>query len=81
MAPDNKLEALRRVTTSVIENRGWVPQAEMGAFLEAGYTHEQLLDVLLGVAQKTLSNFTNHLAETPLDEPLSARAWSLGETT
>lgn len=76
--PDNKLEALRRLTTSLVENRGWPSQAELSAFFDAGYTHDQLLDVLVGVAQKTLSNFTNHLAETPLDEPLASRAWSPG---
>ncbi len=77
---DNKLEALRRVATGLVEHRGRLPQAELDAFLEAGYKHDQLLDVLVGVAQKTLSNFTNHMAETPLDEPLNARAWSPSAT-
>ena len=45
-------------------------------FYAAGYTPAQLLDVLVGVAQKTLSNFTNHIGKTPLDEPMSGRAWS-----
>ena len=73
--PDHKLEALRKLTTALVEQRGWVPEAEIEAFFDAGYTPAQLLDVLVGVAQKTLSNFTNHLAATPLDEQMSARAW------
>lgn len=77
--PDNKLEALRRLATELVERRGRVPQEKLDAFFDAGYTHDQLLEVLVGVAQKTLSNFTNHLAETPLDEPLNARAWSPNE--
>ncbi|MFO7593823.1 MAG: carboxymuconolactone decarboxylase family protein [Pseudomonadota bacterium] len=74
--PDSKLEALRRLVTSAVENRGWVPDAELEAFYAAGYTPGQLLDALVGVAQKTLSNFTNHIAATPLDEPMNGHAWS-----
>jgi len=73
--PDRKLEALRKLTTALVEQRGWLPEADIEAFLTVGYTPAQLLDVLVGVAQKTLSNFTNHLAATPLDEPMSARVW------
>lgn len=78
--PDTRLEALRRFVTSLVEQRGWLPQAEFDAFLSAGYSPAQLLDVLVGVAQKTLSNFTNHIAATPLDQPLTARAWAPKET-
>ncbi|MCI0539549.1 MAG: hypothetical protein L0Z50_30435 [Verrucomicrobiales bacterium] len=35
-------------------------------FLAADYTRAQLLDVLVIVALKTISNYTNHLAKTPL---------------
>ncbi len=70
---------LRRVVTSLVEQRGWLPEMETEAFYVAGYTQAQLLDVLVGVAQKTLSNFTNHIAGTPLDEPMSVRSWSPDE--
>jgi uncharacterized peroxidase-related enzyme len=74
--PDTQLEALRRLVTKVLEQRGWLPDEETEAFYAAGYTPGQLLDALVGVAQKTLSNFTNHIAATPLDEPMSGHAWS-----
>jgi len=32
--------------------------------------------VILGLAQKTISNYTNHIAETPLDEPFQSLAWT-----
>jgi uncharacterized peroxidase-related enzyme len=75
-APDDpKLGALHRFTTAVVAERGWVDDAEVGAFLDAGYDRRQLLEVLVGVAMKTLSNYTNHIAGTPLDEALQPLAW------
>lgn len=73
---DPKLEALRRFTESVVENRGWVDDAEVQAFLDAGFGREQILEVLLGVTMKTLSNYTNHIAATPLDSAFQARQWT-----
>jgi len=78
--PDEKLEALRRFASLVVVNRGWVPAEEQQAFLDAGYTAENALEVIVGVAVKTISNYTNHLAETPLDERLSPMKWEKPET-
>jgi len=73
---DRKLEALRRFTSSVVTSRGWPSPSDINAFLAAGYGQQQVLEVVLGVGMKTLSNYTNHVAETPLDQAFSAAAWS-----
>ena len=72
---DPKLEALRDFTLAVVRDRGWVSDAQQQAFLEVGYTPAQALEVVLGVTMKTLSNYTNHLAETPLDPAFAANEW------
>jgi len=72
---DPKLEALRILTAAVVGKRGRIDEADLDAFLQAGYTREQVLEVLVGVAMKTLSNYTNHIAQTPLDKELQAFAW------
>ncbi|SDY83966.1 alkylhydroperoxidase AhpD family core domain-containing protein [Jannaschia faecimaris] len=72
---DQKLEALRQFSTVIHESRGWPTDAQIEAFLAAGYTRQTILEVILGTALKTLSNYTNHLAETDLDEPFSPNAW------
>lgn len=64
---DSRLEALRAFASAVVEQRGWVTDAQAQAFLEAGYTRQQLLELFVGVAMKTLSNYVNHLAQTPID--------------
>ena len=73
--PSNKLEALREFTLSVVRERGQVDEAAVQRFLEAGYTKRQILEVVLGVAQKTMSNYTNHLAQTPIDKPFRQFEW------
>jgi len=69
---DTKLDELRNFTKLLIEKRGWVVDDDIQSFLDAGYNTNQMLDILVGVAQKTLSNFTNHIAKTHLDEPLKS---------
>lgn len=76
--PDAKLEALRRFTAAVVEARGWVGEAETAAFMEAGFTPQQILEVVLGIGMKTLSNYTNHIAGTELDQAFAHRAWNAG---
>jgi uncharacterized peroxidase-related enzyme len=73
--PDRRLEALRRFTQVLVQTAGWVPEEEVQAFLDAGYSRVQILEVVLGVGLKTLSNYTNHLAGTELDPAFGARTW------
>ena len=73
---DSRLEALRKFTTAVVDTRGWVSDADIDAFLAAGFSKAQILDVILGISFKTLSNYTNHIADTPLDDAFAAEAWA-----
>lgn len=66
---DPKLEVLRVTTLALLENRGHLSADAKQAFFDAGYGNRQLLEIVLGLAQKTISNYTNHLADTPVDEP------------
>lgn len=73
---DGRLEALRTFTRAVVEQRGWLPANDIATFLAAGYTKAQVLEVIFGVSFKTLSNYVNHVAETPLDDAFAAQAWT-----
>lgn len=73
---DTKLEALHTFTVAVVRKRGELAKEELEAFLGAGYSPAQILEVLVGVAMKTLSNYTNHIAATPLDSAFASAAWS-----
>ena len=73
---DPRHEALRQFTIRVVQSRGFVTDAQVEAFLAAGYTRANVLEVVLGVGLKTISNYVNHIAETPLDAPFRANAWT-----
>jgi len=73
--PNARLEALRDFTLNVVRNRGQVDDAAVKAFLDAGFTKRQILEVVLGVSQKVMSNYTNHLADTPVDAAFKPFEW------
>lgn len=63
-----KLQTLRIFTRTIIEKRGWVLPEELETFLSAGYSKEQVLELIVGVVHKIMSNYINHIAETPIDD-------------
>ena len=73
---NSKLEALRNMTLTIVRNRGHVTQEDLNAFYAAGYEERQVLEIILGLSQKTISNYVNHIANTPVDEASQKFAWS-----
>ena len=76
MIPDGKLRVLSEFTSRLMRSQGWPSQEDVGAFLKAGYTEQKILEVILAIAVKTLSNYTNHLFDTPIDPAFRSRQWS-----
>lgn len=72
---DPRLEALRQFTLALVRQRGQLSEIQVAQFINAGFTQRHVLDVLLGLAQKTLSNYANHLADTPVDEAFAKFEW------
>ena len=66
-----RLEALRAFTAAIVSRRGRVRGEETAAFLAAGFTRAQVLEVILAVAVKTISNYVDHVAGVPFDDPPS----------
>ena len=73
--PSAKLEALRTFTLQVMQSRGNPSEEQLQAFFDAGYSHRAVLDVVLGLAQKTMSNYMNHMAQTPVDQVMRGFLW------
>ncbi|MCZ6448848.1 MAG: carboxymuconolactone decarboxylase family protein [Alphaproteobacteria bacterium] len=72
---DAKLDALAALTRSIVETRGWPSDEVKAAFFGAGYGTAEYLEVILGIAVKTISNYVNHAADTPLDPAFEAAKW------
>jgi alkylhydroperoxidase family enzyme len=73
---DTKLETLRSFTREMIETRGHASEETLEAMVNAGYNRRQILEVIVGLAAKTLSNYTNAIAHTPIDAPVQRFAWT-----
>lgn len=76
---DPKLEALRVFAVRVNETRGWPEHGDIDALLTAGYSKRTVLEVILGTSLKVMSNYTNHIARTPLDNAFAAVEWTPAE--
>ncbi|TDK50467.1 carboxymuconolactone decarboxylase family protein [Antarcticimicrobium luteum] len=74
--PNDKLEALRTFALIMLDNRGNPTDEQIGAFYAAGYNQRHVLDIILGLAQKVMSNYTNHVAQTPVDPVMQKFAWT-----
>lgn len=73
--PDERFATLTRFTREVVRRRGRISELELADFLAAGFSKRNVIEVLMAVAQKTLSNYVNHVAATPLDNAFAAAAW------
>lgn len=73
---DSKLEALRTFATKVVDQRGWLTGEDLQAFFDAGYTEAHVLETILAASYKTLSNYVNHITDTPVDEAFKAKTWT-----
>jgi uncharacterized peroxidase-related enzyme len=73
--PDAKLDALATFTRAMLETRGLPARADIDAFFNAGYSDIHVLQILLAIAVKTISNYSNHLFHTEVDSAFAHRAW------
>ena len=74
--PDAKLDALANFVRTVIRNHGWVQESTVKMISDVGYSRAQLLDVMLGVSMKTLSNYTNNILATPINKEFEGERWT-----
>lgn len=73
---DPKLDALAFFTESMVALRGRPSREDVEAFLAVGYQERHILEIILAIAVKTLSNFSNHLFHTPLDPMFARHDWN-----
>jgi len=72
---DSKQQALHTFALEVLKQKGRITEAQATTFKTAGYTDEHILEIIVHSAFKVITNFTNNMAEPPLDEPFQAQQW------
>lgn len=70
--PDARLAALYALTAEMVRTQGRPDKATLQAFLDAGFQEKDVLYIVLAIAVKTLSNYSNHAFATPVDAVFSA---------
>jgi alkylhydroperoxidase family enzyme len=73
--PDERLAALSQFTGVMFETRGMPTNADVEAFLAAGFEESHILQIVLAMAVKTLSNYSNHLNHPEVDEAFAGHVW------
>jgi alkylhydroperoxidase family enzyme len=71
-----RLEALRAFTLAMVRERGWVDKLSITAFLSAGFTRENIFEIVAAIAYKVMTNYTNHIVEPELDEAYQPYRWT-----
>lgn len=66
---DPKQSALMRYTLKVLENKGYVSNSDIEDLKREGFSDTHVAEITVIIAQKTLSNYFNHINDTDLDLP------------
>ena len=70
---DARLDALARFARAVAEHRGQVSAETTDAFLAAGWTQVNLVDTIMVVGDKTISNYLHGVTKIPVDFPAAEK--------
>ena len=76
VSDDPQFQVLGQITHHILEKNGAIGAAEMRRFLNAGFRATQILELLLGIAGKTMTNFAAKIARVPLDAEFADHAWA-----
>jgi len=68
---DAKLDALANFTSAVVANKGQLSDQQKEDFFTAGYTEANLIDVVLKIGDKVVSNFIHNITELAIDFPVA----------
>ncbi len=68
---DNKLDALARLARNITQNRGATNADVLDNFFNAGWTKENLIDTIVLVGDKTISNYLHRTTDVPVDFPVA----------
>jgi uncharacterized peroxidase-related enzyme len=66
---DAKLDALARLVADIARHRGRAAPEQLDAFFAAGYDEGNLVDVVMAVGDKIITNYLHALTGVPVDFP------------
>jgi AhpD family alkylhydroperoxidase len=73
---DARLRALSAYTRALNEKRGHANRHDLAAFTDAGFTHDQVLEVIVGLAGSVFTNYTGNITKPPVEADFELQAWT-----
>lgn len=70
---DVKLDALARLVRNIVSERGHADPALVDAFFAAGWTKGNLVDVIVAIGDKTVTNYLHGTTRVPVDFPAAPK--------
>ena len=67
---DAKTRAALHFARKIVENRGWVNDADVQAVRDAGYDDAAILEIIAATTINIFTNYFNHIVETEVDFPI-----------
>ncbi|MBI1301452.1 MAG: carboxymuconolactone decarboxylase family protein [Alphaproteobacteria bacterium] len=78
--PNKKYEALRQIALAFVKTGGAARSPDMdkavNGAIAAGYSQKQVLEAIIGLSLKAISNTVNRVAHTPLDTAFKPQEWN-----
>jgi uncharacterized peroxidase-related enzyme len=78
---DSKMAGLVQFTRTMMASRGHPSTSDVAEFVQAGYSESHLLDIILAISVKTISNYANHVFDTPIDAAFSTHSWVVRDSS
>lgn len=69
---NSKFDALAKLAKSIMVNAGKIDDSVLESFFEAGYTKENLVDTILAIGEKAITNMLHNVTKVPVDFPEAA---------
>lgn len=73
---DPKLAALSALTRALIEKRGHLDESDLASLTRAGYGHDQVLEVVAGLAVSVLANYAGNITKPTLEPAFQPQSWT-----
>jgi len=71
VSSDEKLDRLVKLAKAITENRGSIDESLLTLFFGVGYTRENLVDLIMLIGDRTISNLLHAVTQVPIDFPLA----------
>ncbi len=68
---DAQVDALAKFTKAVVEGKGKVSQETKDSFFASGYTEANLIDVVIVIGDKVISNYIHNITGFEIDFPIA----------